>query len=136
LHRIAPSFVFFISGILAGAAVNLVTAIPTGSVSAQMMRVLLWSAAFWLGASIAMAVFASILEGNRDETTRVASQNLQQHEIQALRGALLKRKRTPLLISGLLAVALTIIAVRFALSPILQQPQSPSSVQAQPSATP
>lgn len=92
IYRIAPSFVYFLSGILAAAAVNLVTAVPTGSVSAEAAKALGASATCWLGTSLILAAVAMLLEEIREETIRLAGQHLERTEIEALRKSLFKRE--------------------------------------------
>ena len=135
IYRVAPSFVYFLSGILAGAAVNLVTAVPTGNVSAEAASALGLSAACWLGASLLLAAVATLLEESREESIRLAAQNLDRAEIEALRRTLLKREGKRLFIVALVCVCFVYGGVHFAFrARSLQSPNPTSSLQTKPPA--
>ena len=108
MHKIPSSFVYFLSGITTSVAVTLITTLATTIVPMRVVPAVIVCAVFWFLLSFCLAAIATILEKAKDETGRLASNNLDSSEVDALGGALLKKGRQYIVVT-----ALTIASVLF-----------------------
>jgi hypothetical protein len=79
--NVAPSFVYFLSGVGAAAAVNIITATVTGGVRGTAAFGLTVCSLPWFAASITFASLASVLEAARQKCERLTSAQLTDDEI-------------------------------------------------------
>lgn len=119
IDRIPPSFVYFLSGTSAAAAVNFLTSIPASELNRVQSLIVAGFAIPWLGASLMLALTAALLEEGQLKCAKLTSQRLNEledKEVRAgvfaeFRGGVLRRAGAALLffclgIGGVFAVNL------------------------------
>jgi len=111
IETIAPSFLFFISGVMASASVNIVTAIPTTNPGFARAIMLLLCALPWLAAAAVLASVASMLESTRLECERLTSSTLTSLEVEETWKAVFNKVRRRVMTRMALVIVFVIIAV-------------------------
>jgi len=103
-ENIAPSFVYFLSGIAAATAVNLLTAIPTNRLEGTAAYVMSAYSLPWFGAALTLALVAAVLEEARFKYERIAAQTLTEGEIIEVRYRIFSVYRTRIIVRRVIAM--------------------------------
>lgn len=106
LETVAPSFVFFLSGVAASVAVNLLTALPTGSTGTLSRTYLIAGAVLWLCASWFLTQTGAVIEETRRRAEALSSVHLSDVErLDILQGQFASIRNKVILLSLLAACA-------------------------------